>query len=170
MGEPLCQLDGFVHLIFEDELTEFAGSAAAETDNSLLMGGENLLVDPRNIVIAFQEGDGGHANEVAKSGAILGEQGEVKAGVAAAAGFPVGAFAGGHISFVTEDRIDARGPAFLIKLNSPVEVAVIRESQGVHPQLFGARNQLGNSAGAVEQAVMTVAVQMNEGSVRHKAP
>ena len=27
---------------------------------------------------------------------------------------------------------------------------------------------LGNSASAVEQAVMTVAMQMNEGSVRHK--
>src|SRR5207249_4262112 len=155
-----CQLDGLVHLIFEDKLAEFTGSAAAETDDPLLMGGENILIDPRNVVIAFQEGDGSHANEIAKPGAILGEQGEVEAGVAAAARFPVGAFAGGHISFITEDRIETRGPAFLIKLNSSIEVAVIRESQGVHPQLFGARYELGNAASAVEQAVMTVAMQM----------
>src|SRR5262249_24509769 len=135
---------------------------AAQADNSFLMSGENFFVDSRHIMIAFQEGDGGHVNEIAKSCAILGEQSEMKAGVAAAAGFAMGAFAGGHVCFIADDRVEAGLAAPLIELDGPVEIAVIGERQRVHALLFGAGDELRNPAGAVKQAVMAVAMQMNE--------
>src|SRR5437016_4041719 len=76
-GEPPRQLAGLVHLILEDEFTELTGSAAAQADDSLLVRGQNVLVDSRHVVVAFKESDGGHANEIAKAGAILSEQGEM---------------------------------------------------------------------------------------------
>ena len=57
--------------------------------------------------------------------------------------------------------------ALLIELERPVQIAVIGERQGIHPQLFGPIDQLLDRAGAVEQAVMAVAMQMYEG--RHCA-
>ena len=160
--KPLGQLNRFVHLILEDEFTEFAGSAAAQTDDSFFVCGQNILVDPRHVVVTVQEGDRGHADEIAEAGAILSEQSEMKTGIAAAAGFSIAAFARGHVSFIADDWIEAGRSALLIKLDGAVKIAVIRQSQGVHALLFGAGDELRNSAGAIEQAVMTVTMQMNE--------
>ena len=52
--------------------------------------------------------------------------------------------------------------ALLVELERPVQVAVVGERQGVHALLFGPLDQLGDRAGAVEQAVVAVAMQMNE--------
>ena len=52
--------------------------------------------------------------------------------------------------------------ALLIELQRPVQIAVIGERQRVHAQLFGPLDQLLDRAGAIEQAVMAVAMQMNK--------
>ena len=57
--------------------------------------------------------------------------------------------------------------AFAVELDGPVEVAVIGHGQGVHALLLDVLDQLRDAAGAVEQAVVGVAVQMNEGPHRH---
>ena len=55
--------------------------------------------------------------------------------------------------------------AFAIELERPVQVAVVGEGQGVHAHaLWPARPARAISAGAVEQAVVRVAVEMNEGA------
>ena len=62
------------------------------------------------------------------------------------------------------------GLAFLVELDGPVEVAVVGHGQGVHAQLLDVRHQLGNPVGTVEQAVVAVAVQMNERTICHVVP
>ena len=58
--------------------------------------------------------------------------------------------------------------AGLIELERPVEVAVVGQGQGVHAQLFGLLDQSFDRAGAVEQAVVAVAVQMNKRLAAHR--
>ena len=98
---------------------------------------------------------------------LLGQQRQVEAGVAAAAGLAVGALAGGDVGLVADDRVEAGGLALAVELDGAVEVAVVGQGQGVHAQRLGVGDQLGDAAGAVEQAVVAVAVQVNEGTVRH---
>src|SRR5262249_18041426 len=169
-SEPLGQTGGFVELVLEHQLTEFAGGAAAQADNSLTMRGEQFLINAGNVVIALQESDGGHLREVAESGAVARQEREMVARFAASPGFAVAPLAGGDVRLVADDRIDGCLAALAIEFDGPVEVAVVRQSAGVHAQFLDASSQLGNAAGPVEQAVMAVAVQVNERALRHVAP
>ncbi len=161
--KPFGQVAGFVQLLLENELAELARSAAGQADDAFLEPGQQLLVDARHVVVAFEKGDGSHLDEVLKAGEVPREEGEVIAGLAAPPRFALAALAGRHISLVTDDRIDAGRGAFFVKLDGPVEVAVVRQGQGVHALLLGPGHQFGNAAGPVEQAVMAMAMQMHEG-------
>ena len=158
------QLFRLVELVLEDELAELAGGAAAETNDAFFVGFEQFLVDARDVVIALQEGDGGHLDEVAEAGAVLGQQRQVEAGLAAAGRAPFGALAGGDVGFVADDRVEAGRLAFPVELDGAVEVAVVGQGEGVHALRLGVGRQFREAVGAVEQAVMAVAVQMNEGT------
>ena len=50
--------------------------------------------------------------------------------------------------------------ACLIEFQRPVQIAVVRQRQGVHPQGLGALQQVLDLAGSVQQAVMAMTVQM----------
>src|SRR5271166_3868031 len=89
------------------------------------------------------------------------------AGLLQRAGFTLQSTVGSNVGFVAEDRIDPGLAGRLIRLKRPVQVAVIGERQRVHLQLFRARNELSNWAGAVEQAEVAVTMKMCEG--RHYA-
>src|SRR5579864_1109098 len=84
------------------------------------------------------------------------------AGVPALAGFPVGALTGSDICLVTDDGVDAIRLAFAVKLDGAIQVAVIGEGQGIHALLFGVLHEFGNAVRAVEQAVVAMAMEMNE--------
>src|SRR5947208_14468605 len=86
----------------------------------------------------------------------------MEAGFAATAGLALGTLAGGDVRLITDDWIDAGVLAFLVELDGAVEIAVIGHGDGVHAQLLDAGDQLGNAVGAVEQAVVRVAMEMNE--------
>ncbi len=166
--EPARQLFRLVELVLEDEFAELAGGAATETNDAFLVYFQQLLVDARDVMIALHEGDGGHLDEVAKAGAVLGQEREVEAGLAAARRPLLGALAGGDVGLVADDRVEADGPAFLVKLDGAVEVAVVGEGEGVHALRLGVGRQLGEAVGAVEQAVVAVTVQMNEGTAHRE--
>ena len=72
------------------------------------------------------------------------------------------------VRLVTNDRIDPRAAARLVKLERPVQISVIRDRQRVHPQLFRPRDELINRAGSIEQTVMAVAMQMSKWRRRHR--
>ena len=71
----------------------------------------------------------------------------------------------GDVGFQPEDRIDAQVLGRLIELQRPVQIAVVRQRQGGHPQGFRPFQQPTNRAGPVQKAVMAVAMQMGERSV-----
>ena len=86
----------------------------------------------------------------------------------AAAGGPIGAAAGGDVRLQAEDRLDVGGLGLAEELDGAVEVAVVGDRQGGHPQRLGPPDQGRDLAGAVEQAVVAVAVQVDERPAGHR--
>ena len=162
------ELLGFVLLVREDVLIELAGEATAEADEPFRMGFENLAVDARVVVVPFEERDRGELDEVLEADGVLGEQREVRIGIALAGGFLIAAIAGREVGFVAEDGIEPALFAFLIELDGSVEVAVVGDGQGVHAELFGLLHELGDSVEPVEHGVVRVQVQVRELPVGHR--
>src|SRR5262249_20104049 len=134
--EPPGQFDGVLDPVLEDELAEFAGGAAAQADDALGVGTEQLHVDARDEVIAFEEGDGRHLDEVLEALAILCQQREMVAGLATTTGTAVAARRGCDIGFVADHRVEAGLFALLVELDGTVEVAVVGHGDGVHAELL----------------------------------
>ena len=167
LGEPGADLLGLVHLFLEDPLAELGAGAAGQADEAVVMGGEQLLVDARDVVVALQVGDAGHFDEVLEASGVLGQQRQMIAGLAAFLGLALGALARRDVRFVADDRIDAGGPALLVELDGAEQVAVVGDGAGVHAQFLDLRHQFRHPVGAVEEAVVTVAMEMNERTFRH---
>src|SRR4051812_34251879 len=73
-----------------------------------------------------------------------------------------------HIRLVTNDGIDPLSPAGLVKLQSAVQISMIRDRQRVHAKLFGPRNKRIDRTGSIQQTVMTMAMQMSKWRRRHR--
>ena len=138
---------------------QLAGDAAAQADQALAVGGQDLLVDAGTEVKTFQKGPGRELQEVLKAGAVLGQDGDVVAGFLGAAGvFLVEAAGGGDVGLDAHDGVDAHVLGRLVELQGPVQIAVVGEGQGIHAQLFGPLEQAGDLSGAVEKAVVAMAM------------
>src|SRR5262249_46707882 len=161
-GEPLSEFRRLIGLILEDELTELARRTAAQTDQAVLVALQQFLVDPRDVVIALQVSGGGHLDQVLEAGRVLGQERQVVARVATPSRVAFAAFARGDVRLVADDGVDARLFAAAIELNGPIEIAVIGQGDGVHALFFDVRDQLGNPVGPVEQAVVTMAMQVDK--------
>ena len=73
-----------------------------------LVGFQQFLVDARDVVIAFEEGDGGHLDRGCwKPVRFWASSVRWIAGVAAPAGLAFGALAGGDVGLVADDRVEA---------------------------------------------------------------
>src|SRR5262249_38796036 len=155
-------------LAFEQRAAEFAGDAAAEADDAFVKFFEQGPVDAGFEIEAFQIGFGSHFDEVAKAGAILGQERKVVAVFFERAALAFVPAFGGDIGLVAENWIDAGFLGGLIELERAVEVAVIGDRQGVHAERFGAADEFIDRTGAVEEAVVTVAMQVNEGERAHE--
>ena len=69
---------------------------------------------------------------------------------------------GSDVGFQTDDRQDLGGLGFAEKLDGSVHVSVIGQGQRGHAQSFGAFEQIRDLACAVQEAVMAVAMEMDE--------
>ena len=61
-------------------------------------------------------------------------------------------------------------PAFAdFRLDSAIEIAMVGQRDRGHSECLRARDQVGDLARAIEQGIMAVAVQMDEGTGAHRA-
>ena len=74
----------------------------------------------------------------------------------------VEAGAGGNIDFAADDRMDARSLSRLPEQHSAVEHAVIGDRNGGLPELLDALHKLLDAAGAVEQRIFCMHMQMHK--------
>src|SRR4029079_16873289 len=72
------------------------------------------------------------------------------------------------IGFVSHNGIQTGPAAGLVELDRAVKIAMVGNRQGRHAQLFGPRHQLIDRARAVEQAVVSMAMQMGKRRRSHE--
>jgi hypothetical protein len=128
---------------------------------------EQLFVDSRLEVKALQKSLRGQLDKVLEAGAVLSQQGQVVTRFANGSGLFLEAAARRNIGFIAQDRIDARRFCLSVELESPVQIAVVGQSQTVHAQGLGAIDESLNRTGAVEQAEVAMAMQVDKRGRAH---
>jgi hypothetical protein len=126
------------------------------------MTGQQFLVDAGAVVVAVEIGGRGHADEVLEARLVHGEERQVERRILHPRRAAVPAAAGGDVGLVADDRVDAGVAALGVELEGPVEISVVSDGAGVHAQRLHLLNQIGDLGGPVEEAVVGVAVQVNE--------
>src|SRR5262249_5795798 len=69
-----------------------------------------------------------------------------------------------HVSLHPQDRLDALLLALIKELDHAEHAPMIGDGQTVHPQRLHPLNQIRNLAGSIEQGIVGVTMQMNEGA------
>ena len=131
---------------------------------------QQLMVDPRLVINALQMGRGHQPDQIPVALQISGQQQKVIVRILASGrGFLFEPVSRGHVNLTTHDRLHPRFRGCLIKLDGPVQVAVIRQGEGRLVELFGPVHQLRNPAGPVQQGVLRMAVEMDKGFGHRKS-
>ena len=135
--------------------------AATQTDQSGRMLGQQLFVDPRLVIEPFRVARRHQLDQVVIPGQVLSEQDEVVVGVARRTA-PGVAAPGCHVDLAPEDRFDATCPRLVVKDDAREEIAVLGDRQRGYTGLLCVVEQLADPAGAVQQRVLRVQMQMHE--------
>ncbi len=148
-------------LLGADAGRDLALEAAAEADESGRMRREQVLVDARLVVEALGVAGRDELDQVVIALAGRGEEHEVVGGFPRrpALRAPV---TRSHIDFAAENRVDATLARLVVKDDRREHVAVLGDRHRRHLQLDRFVEQLLDPAGAVEQRVFRVQVQMDE--------
>jgi hypothetical protein len=152
-------LAGFVVLIFEERFVDVAAEAGREADEAFGVLLKELFIDAGLVVETVEVAGGDELDEIAVAVLILGEEDEVV--VAAGVGFVVV----DDVEFAADDRVDAFGFGGVVELDATEEIAVIGHGNGGHLLLGCDVHELLDFAGAVEERVVGMAVEVNEGYV-----
>ena len=166
--EPVNRLARLGQLVAHDPIRYFAGETAGEGNQPVLVRGQQFLVYARLVIITGQMRLGGELDEVFIAGGVLRQQQQVMIHVAsAAAGFLFQPAARRDIDFAADDGFDAFFAGSLIEINDAVHGAVVGDGQCGEFQFMGLVHQPVQPAGAVEQRILGVQVEMNKVRVRH---
>ena len=152
---------GLVHVAGADGAGDVGGHAAGGADEAVAVGGQEVEVDARLVVVAVELGGGGDLEQVEVAGPVLGQQQQVGA-LAIELRVAVGHAAGGDVALDADDRLDAVVLARLIEGHDAEHDAVVGQGQGGLVQLFSAPGQVVEPAEAVEQRVLAMNVEMDE--------
>jgi hypothetical protein len=162
VGEPLHLGLGLGAVAALERLADLPGEAARERHDPLRVGGEQLPVDARLVVVALEVAGRGELDQVRVALVRLGEERQV--GVALLLRQPVL----GDVHLAPEQRLDALLPRLLVQLDRAGKAAVVGERHRRHLQLGRPRGQLGYPAGPVEDRVLGVDVEVDEGRAGHR--
>ena len=160
LSEPADGCAGVVQPALGDEARYLRRGAAGERDEPLGVALQQLAVNAGLVVEPLQVRQGDQLYQVLVAGVALGQEGQV---VGALVGWGLGVAAlRRHIHLAADDGLDARGGALGVEVYGPVQVAVVGDGQSGHAQLFGSANELMDAAQAIEEAVLSVYVQVRE--------
>src|SRR3989344_19309 len=125
---------------------------------------EELPINPWFIIVPFQMCVGHELQKVAVTGFIFCKEDEV---IGVSVYFPlfVKPAPACYIRFHTNDGLDAGSFGFEVKLEAPVHGAMIGKSQSIHPELFGAKDELVQLPQAVKERKLTMCMKVDK--LRH---
>ena len=143
--------------------------AARKRDQPLRVLGQDLLVDAGLVVHALHLADRAEPHQVEVAGVVGGEEGQV-VGVAVDAPLAKQAGPGRDVYLAADDRLDPGFLAGLVEVDRAVHDAVVGESDRGHVELGRSSHHRLDAAGAIEQRVLGVVVEVDEGfwGVRHR--
>ena len=140
-------------------LGEAAAGAAREADEAVGMLAQEGVVHARLVVVALQEGGAPQRQQIAVSGLVAGQQGQVPA-------FLVVAFLAEailhQVGLQPDDGLDACAAALLVELDDARQDPVVGYGHGRHAQLYRPAHQLVQFAGPIQSRVMSVHMQVAE--------
>ena len=148
----------------QNRLRDLTGKAGGKADQAFVVLLQQVMVNARLGIKALQETGGYHFDQVFIPGFIFAEQDQVVVAVNAVDLIKAGA--GGNIHLTANDRLDACGFGCIIKGNTAVHNTVVGNGNGGLAQLFDIVKQAVNTAGAIQQAVLSMQVQVGELSLR----
>ena len=152
----------------EQELGNIAADAGRGADQPLPMLRKQIIIDPRLIVEAVDEGFRGEPHQVLVAYLILGQQDQMPV-------FPIhlrileGISPGRYVGLNPDDGLDPLLLAFSIEVDNAVHDPVVRDGHGGLPQGLSAGYQSRNTGRSVQQGVLSMHVQMREGN-GHRLP
>ena len=166
---PAGHLPGHVGASLEDRLGDLAAQAGGGHDQALavLLQGGLINAGARKDAAAThaaQVANAGELDQVAVAGGVLGQHHQVVTPFLLGLGIVDRAVH--HIHLVADDRLDAGALTELEQLDGAVHHTVVGEGQGRHAQLHGPLHHLGQLGGPIEEAVVAVVVERNEGQRR----
>ena len=152
---------GALRLLGAEPRRHLTLQAGAQADEPLRVPGQQVLVDPRLVVEPLRVPGGDQLDEVVIAGEVLREEHEVVVGLPGRAA-PLAAAAGRDVDLAAEDRVDPPFARLVVEYHAREHVAVLGDGEGRRTGLLRMIEQLADAAGAVEQGVLRVQVQMNE--------
>jgi len=148
-------------------LRDFPCQAAGHADQPLAVRLKHFAVHARLVVVALQMRDADKLQQVPVPGLVLRVQHQVVV-MPRTPGLAIRAVALGHIHLAADDGLHAGLFCRLVELNGSVHYTVVGKGDGGHVQVGGPFHHLLHAAGAVQQAVLGVVVQMYELRVCHR--
>jgi len=179
VAETIGVFAGAIEFFVDNGFGDGTAEAGAEGDEASGMLAEEIVVDARFVVKAFEVTGGDEFDEVAvalegfaEEDKVVGAAGpglKVVAVVHGGAGFftAVEAAAFGEVDFAADDGLDVALAGFIEKIGGGEEVAVVGDGYGGHFLAGGLVEKLGGFAGTVEEAEVGVNVEVNELRIAH---
>jgi len=151
-------------------LGNLGGQTTGEPNESLGMACEGFEIGARLIVESFEMSVRNQLEQVLVSLEVFGQDAQMKV-VFTVLGFSrfLETGAGRDVEFATDEGFEVGGFRGVKKLDRAEEIAVISQGYGGHAELFGAGHETVDFAGAVQQAVVGMDVEVDEigGGERH---
>ena len=157
--ELLAEVIRAVHIAVRQRTRNRARQTGRQTNQTFAVRAQQLHVDTRLHIEAFRETARHHVDEVAVAGHVLAQQDEVRVPLAVDVA-AVKARMRRQIHLAADDRMDPLGLAGAVKVDHAVHDAMVGQRARGLPQLCHTVHQLFDTAGAVQQAVFAVDMQM----------
>ena len=159
-GVRLGPLAGLFRLSVLDGLGQDAAHARRRADEPLGVALEQLEVDLRLVVVARDRGVADERHEVAVALVVLREKKQV---VEVGPTLALGPVTRVEVDLAADDRLDAGLRRRLVEVDRAVHVAVVGDRQRGHLEVDGLLDERLHARGAVEQRVLGVGVEVDEG-------
>ena len=163
---PAGHIPGRIGPAPQDRLGDFPSQAGRRHHQAFAVLLEERLIDagPRKNAPAphpAQMADAGELHQIAVTGGIFCQHHEVIAPFLLGLGVINGSIDDIHL--IANDRLDPGSRAELEQLNGPIHHTVVGEGQGGHPKLHGPIHHCWQLGRPIQQAVIAVVVERDEG-------
>ena len=158
------RLLGALVITGQNRLGHLARQAGGKTDQPLMVLFQQFFINARLGIESFQESSRNHLDQVPVTSLVLAQQDQVAVAVDPVDFVKAGA--GRHIDLAADDRLDARRLGRIKKSHAAIHDAVVRDRACRLAHRFQMVEHAVDPAGAIQQAVFGMHMQMGELSLR----